>query len=66
MIDRYGLKEVESWMWVLYNEPGGINAYSEQWQTGGFTYYEMFFNTSATLKKYSAKITFGGSVIMPF
>jgi hypothetical protein len=37
MIARYGLAEVESWVWVMYNEPGGINAYSKEWQTGGFT-----------------------------
>lgn len=55
MIERYGLEEVESWVWVLYNEPGGINAYSEQWQTGGFSYYEMFFNTSQAIKKHSKK-----------
>jgi hypothetical protein len=43
MVERYGIEEVESWVWVLYNEPGGINAYSKAWETGGFTYYEMFF-----------------------
>jgi hypothetical protein len=43
MVQRYGIEEVESWVWVLYNEPGGINAYSKTWETGGFTYYEMFF-----------------------
>ena len=47
-------------MWVLFNEPGGVNAYSKEWQSGGFTYYEMFFNTSKAIKKHSKKITFGG------
>ena len=60
MIERYGLEEVESWVWVLFNEPGGVNAYSKEWQSGGFTYYEMFFNTSKAIKKHSKKITFGG------
>ena len=62
MIERYGLQEVESWVWVLYNEPGGINAYSREWQTGegGFSYYDMFFNTSLAIKKHSKNITFGG------
>ena len=46
MIARYGLAEVESWVWVLYNEPTGINAFSDDWQSGGFSYYDMFFNTS--------------------
>ena len=41
MVDRYGLEEVENWVFVLYNEPGGINAYSTQWQTAGFSYYDM-------------------------
>ena len=60
MVERYGVEEVESWVWVLYNEPGGINAFSKEWQTGGFTYYEMFFATSLAIKKHSQKITFGG------
>eukprot|EP00039_Didymoeca_costata_P001494 m.52945 g.52945 ORF g.52945 m.52945 type:complete len:612 (+) comp10829_c0_seq2:51-1886(+) len=60
MIERYGLEEVESWVWVLYNEPGGINAYSTEWQTGGFTYHEMFFNTSLAIKNYSKNIKVGG------
>jgi hypothetical protein len=34
-------EEVESWVWVLFNEPGGVNAYSKEWETGGFSYYEM-------------------------
>ena len=58
--ERYGLAEVESWVWVLYNEPGGINAYSTEWQSGGFTYHEMFWNTSIAIKSHSPKITFGG------
>lgn len=60
MVSRYGLAEVENWVWVLYNEPGGINAYSESWQTGGFTYYDMFFNTSKVIKGFSAKMKVGG------
>ena len=60
MVARYGLSEVESWVWVLYNEPGGINAYSKQWESGGFSYTEMFFNTSAAIKSHSKAITVGG------
>lgn len=60
MVARYGVQEVESWMWVLWNEPGGVNAYSKEWETGGFSYYEMFFNTSWAIKKHSRKILFGG------
>mmetsp|Transcript_9101 Transcript_9101/g.15033 ORF Transcript_9101/g.15033 Transcript_9101/m.15033 type:complete len:621 (+) Transcript_9101:93-1955(+) len=60
MIKRYGLAEVETWRWVLFNEPSGINAYNEAWQTSGFSYYEMFFNTSQVIKSYSDKIQVGG------
>lgn len=62
MIARYGLQEVESWVWVLFNEPAGINAFSAQWRTGegSFSYYDMFFNTSRAIKNHSTKIKFGG------
>lgn len=62
MIDRYGLEEVESWVWVLFNEPAGVNAFSAEWQTGqgSFSYYDLFFNTSAAIKAHSRGITFGG------
>eukprot|EP00658_Telonema_sp_P-2_P033435 TRINITY_DN24543_c0_g1_i3.p1 TRINITY_DN24543_c0_g1~~TRINITY_DN24543_c0_g1_i3.p1 ORF type:complete len:514 (-),score=111.05 TRINITY_DN24543_c0_g1_i3:133-1674(-) len=60
MVNRYGLAEVESWVWVLFNEPGGVNAYSQEWQSGGFSYYDLFFNTSQTLKSFSRSIKVGG------
>lgn len=37
-----------------------MNAYAKEWESAGFTYYEMFFNTSKAIKKHSKKITFGG------
>jgi hypothetical protein len=60
MVGRYGLPEVESWVFVLFNEPGGINAFSKQWETGNFSYYELFFNTSRAIKSHGAKIQVGG------
>eukprot|EP00038_Savillea_parva_P028287 m.64191 g.64191 ORF g.64191 m.64191 type:complete len:610 (+) comp8208_c0_seq1:61-1890(+) len=59
-VERYGVAEVETWVWVLYNEPGGINAFSPTWEQNGFTYYDLFWNTSATIKKHSPNMTVGG------
>ena len=52
------MTEVESWVWVLFNEPGGVNAFSNEWRTGqgNFSYYDMFFNTSIAIKSHSRKI----------
>lgn len=55
-----GVEEVETWVWVMYNEPGGINAYSADWSRNGFTYYDLFWNTSRTIKQHSPKMTVGG------
>lgn len=52
--------QVEKWVWVMFNEPGGINAYSSAWETGGFTYHEMFFNTSQAIKAISPRMIVGG------
>lgn len=65
MINRYGVEEVESWVFVLWNEPAGVNAMPGQSGPNGawskdFTYFDMFFNTSAAIKKHSKKIKFGG------
>jgi hypothetical protein len=49
MVDRYGVEEIESWVWVLFNEPGGVNAFSKEWMAGNgntYSYYELFWNTS--------------------
>ena len=61
LVRRYGLEELATWQFVLWNEPSGVNVWSTAWEdAAGYNYLEYFFNTSAVIKSFSARLRVGG------
>ncbi|MBU3201338.1 helix-turn-helix domain-containing protein [Clostridium estertheticum] len=59
-ISRYGIKEVESWPFFVWNEPDLIKMYGFENRNEFFSFYK---ETYKTIKKISPSINFGSSPV---
>lgn len=59
-IDRYGLKEVKSWYFEVWNEPELENVF---WTGGQEEYFKFYRETAFVIKKISVDLKVGGPAI---